>query len=76
MAPERRRRVEELYRAALAHAERERPAFLAGACAGDEALRREIEALLVQGSPTDTFPGPITQLDLELTGGWKCCSER
>ena len=76
MTPKRGRRVEELYRAALAHAERERPAFLAGACAGDEALRREIEALLVQPKPVASAfdndgltPQPQRRTDLsELSG--------
>ena len=48
MTPERWRRVEELYHAALTRGESDRPAFLASACAGDEALRREVEALLAQ----------------------------
>ena len=39
-------RIEELYHAALELAEPERAAFLAEACAGDEALRREVESLL------------------------------
>src|SRR5262245_52834800 len=39
-------RVEELYHAALERAEPEREAFLAEACAGDQALRREVESLL------------------------------
>ncbi len=46
MKPERWREVEHLYHAALQRDSNERAAFLAEACAGDEALRREIESLL------------------------------
>ena len=44
--PERWARVERLYHEALARGAHEREAFLADACAGDDALRREIESLL------------------------------
>src|SRR4051812_37509655 len=37
---------EEIFHAALAKPQAERPAFLAAACAGDEALRSRIGALL------------------------------
>jgi hypothetical protein len=48
MTPERWRQVEEMLHAALSRAERDRVAFLAHACAGDVALRREVELLLAQ----------------------------
>jgi Tol biopolymer transport system component len=48
LSPEQWRRVEELYHAALTRGEGDRTAFLASACAGDEALRREVESLLAQ----------------------------
>ncbi len=48
MEPERWRRLEELYHAALTRSERDRASFLAHACAGDEALLREVNALLAQ----------------------------
>ena len=44
--PERRRRVEDLCDAALDREVGERAAFVAAACGHDEALRREVEALL------------------------------
>jgi Tol biopolymer transport system component len=47
-------RVEELYHAALERHESERATFLQMACAGDEALLREVESLLAEGS-VDTF---------------------
>jgi hypothetical protein len=38
--------IEKLYHSALEHEPRQRQAFLRQACAGDEALRREVESLL------------------------------
>ena len=48
MQPERWRKIEEIYHAALQREESRRPAFLAEACAGDGALREEVESLLAQ----------------------------
>ena len=48
MTPERWRQVEEIRHAALSRVESDREAFLAHACAGDPALRREVEAALAQ----------------------------
>ena len=44
--PERWAQVERLYHEALTRDPHEREAFLADACAGDDALRREVESLL------------------------------
>jgi serine/threonine-protein kinase len=44
--PERWARIERLYHEALACGATERESFLASACVGDEALRREVESLL------------------------------
>jgi hypothetical protein len=38
--------TERLFREALAYGANERESFLADACAGDDALRREVESLL------------------------------
>jgi eukaryotic-like serine/threonine-protein kinase len=46
MTPERWQQIEKLFYAALEHGRDERTAFLAEACAGDEALRQEVESLL------------------------------
>jgi eukaryotic-like serine/threonine-protein kinase len=48
MRPERWEQVEQLYHAARARTGGERSAFLDAACAGDAALRREVESLLAQ----------------------------
>ena len=55
MTPERWRRVEELYHAALARDADARAAFLADACAGDEALGREVQSLLTQPPTAEGF---------------------
>jgi serine/threonine protein kinase len=55
MTPDRWQKIERLYHAALEREESERAAYLAGACAGDDALRREVESLLGQSKGTDQF---------------------
>ena len=55
MTPERWRQVEEIVHAALSRGENERTAFLAHTCAGDEALRREVESLLAQQASANGF---------------------
>jgi serine/threonine protein kinase/TolB-like protein/Flp pilus assembly protein TadD len=47
--------VEQLYHAALERGAVERGAFLAEACAGDEALRREVESLLSYEDQAENF---------------------
>ena len=53
--PERRRRIEELCDAALHREARERAAYVAAACEGDEALRQEVEALLAHAQTAEGF---------------------
>jgi Tol biopolymer transport system component len=55
MTPERWERIQELYHSAWAHAESDRARFLADACAGDDALQREVQALLDQPVSTGRF---------------------
>lgn len=55
MVPERWQSVEQLYHSALALEESERCDFLEGSCAGDEALRREVESLLVCHGKAEQF---------------------
>ena len=63
MKPERWRRIEELYHAALEREEGERAAFLAEACAGDEALRHEVESLLAcEQSAKDFMEAPALEV--------------
>jgi eukaryotic-like serine/threonine-protein kinase len=55
MHPERWRKIEKLLRLALEHSEDERAAFLKEACAGDEALRREVESVLAYRTEAERF---------------------
>ena len=55
MTPERWQQIEKIYHSALELAESERPAFLEKACAGDEALRQEVESLLRSEQSGDRF---------------------
>jgi DNA-binding beta-propeller fold protein YncE len=67
--PERRRRVEELCDAALDRDARERAAFVAVACGADEALRHEVEALLVHAQTADRFLAtPMGQVAAHVLG--------
>src|SRR5215472_16201547 len=62
MDPERCRRMEELYHAALELDPGQRGAFLSDRCREDEGLRRELESLLAEG---DNPSGPISQSELQ-----------
>src|SRR6185503_18544697 len=55
MTPERWQAVDRIYHAALARDVAARATFLADACAGDDALRREVESLLAQPSRAARF---------------------
>jgi serine/threonine-protein kinase len=55
MSADRWRRIEELYQAAYGRPAHERAAFLDEVCAGDPALRQEIESLLAQPVSTDGY---------------------
>jgi serine/threonine protein kinase/tetratricopeptide (TPR) repeat protein len=55
MKPERLQQVEQLYHAALEREDAERVLFLRDACAGDEALRREVESLLAHDKEVEDF---------------------
>jgi serine/threonine protein kinase len=55
MTPERWQKVEQVYHAALERAENQRAAYLREACAGDDALRHEVESLLAQRTAAGSF---------------------
>src|SRR4051812_1572178 len=63
MMPERWKQIEQLYYEASARAEQERSAFLDETCAGDEALRQEVETLLAFDKHDEPFievpPGDV-----------------
>jgi hypothetical protein len=55
MPAERSQRIEQLYHAARERDPGDRAAFLEQACAGDDALRREVESLLAEDSGVRSF---------------------
>ena len=55
MDAERWRKIDELVHAALEREASERPAFLQQACAGDDELRRQLEALLARDKQAENF---------------------
>src|SRR5215831_20167142 len=55
MDAERWRKIEQLYHAAQEREASDRPAFLQEACAGDEELRRKVEALLARDQQAENF---------------------
>src|SRR5439155_2334142 len=55
MNPERWHQVEQIYDSVLEHSPEERAAFLVKACAGDEALRKEVESLLACNDEAEAF---------------------
>ena len=62
MTPERWKQLESLYHAARTKSQRERSAFLASACPDDDAMRREVEALLNEPVSDDFLAEPALLL--------------
>jgi serine/threonine protein kinase/Flp pilus assembly protein TadD len=70
MTPERWRHVEELYHAALARDAPDRAQFLEDACAGDDAVRSDVESLLAQPASAEAFLGePAVVVAARLVSG-------
>jgi len=66
MTDERLQKVKQLYHAVLEHPESRRAAYLRQVCAGDDALRQEVESLLEQGNATEDFlDAPVIKLKAE-----------
>ena len=57
MTPARWQRVKEIVADALDHSAADRPVFIAGACADDDFLRREVESLLVHSEEKSNLDG-------------------
>jgi len=80
MTPERYERVMALFHAASELAPEEGAAFLAEACAGDVALRREVEELLAAGEqPHGLLDEGLAELESTVTAAkaaWAWCSVR
>jgi eukaryotic-like serine/threonine-protein kinase len=66
MTPERWRRVDELFHSALERDGAGRAAFLAEACAGDEALQREVERLIAAHEKDGSFIDSPAYADTKL----------
>ena len=62
MQPERWRKIEEIYQAALEREESRRAAFLAEACAGDGALQEEVESLLAHKDAASFIESPVMEV--------------
>jgi hypothetical protein len=71
MKHDRWRQIDELFEAALErHGAEERAAFLAEACAGDDALRREVEKMLAfDGQAEDFIETPVFGVAARLISG-------
>ena len=68
MTPERLREIEALFHEARERTGSERDAFLAGACADDRELRREVESLLAQPA-AGVIDTPIAAVVADLVAG-------
>ncbi len=63
MKPDRWRRIDELFEAALEREPKDRPAFLDKVCSGDRELRREVEKMLrIDEQATEFIPPMFSTL--------------
>ncbi len=70
MNPERWERIGQLFHAALEQEPGRRPQFLREACAGDESLRREVEALLARHAESPDFlESPALEIEARALAG-------
>src|SRR6476469_7327527 len=72
MTPERWKRIEELYHAALVQPPEGRAAFLAAACPDDGKMRREVQSLLEESDDSDNgddfLEQPATMTGVSIGG--------
>ncbi|MDQ6626175.1 MAG: protein kinase [Verrucomicrobiota bacterium] len=73
MTPERWQTIEELFQATVELAPDQRAAFLLKNCAGDDALRREVEALLLSDAAED---GAIEEITTGVAAQWAANGDR
>ena len=70
MTPERWQQIDQLFHSALERAPQERALFITEACAGDEALKREVESLLKSHERAESFiEHPPSDVAAELLAG-------
>src|SRR5215212_6815880 len=67
MTPERWQKIDALFQAAVARPRETRTVFLHEHCAGDEAMRREVEALLASDETADT---DLDEIASGVAAGW------
>ena len=68
MNPERWERVAIVYQAALDHPPADRDGFVAGACNGDEDLRREVQSLLAEDASKSPLDDSVWETAADLLG--------
>jgi eukaryotic-like serine/threonine-protein kinase len=69
MTSDRWKRIEQLYHSALEREGNQRAAFLRDACAGDDALRQEVESLLAQEKGAKGFlEAPVLEVAAKIFG--------
>ena len=73
MTPERWRRIEDVYHAALECDPTGRRTFLGNACAGDDDLRREVESLLAQDASGQILNQPLGRIADEVLSPAERC---
>ncbi|HYJ44974.1 MAG TPA: hypothetical protein VEV81_00070, partial [Pyrinomonadaceae bacterium] len=67
MTPDRWQQIDQLFHSALGRAPRERARFITEACAGDAALKREVESLLKSHERAESFiEEPASDVAAEL----------
>src|SRR5262245_41827133 len=80
MSPERARKIEDLYHAALERESAQREAFLAQACGDDEALLREVSSLVAAHERAGNFiardAGQVAAQMLEVEWGQSLAGRR
>ncbi|MDT4954158.1 MAG: eukaryotic-like serine/threonine-protein kinase [Acidobacteriota bacterium] len=67
MATDRWQQIKEIFHSALERGPAERPAYLAGACAGDESIRSEVESLIAAHEKDGSF---IDSPAYEVAAAW------
>ena len=70
MSVGRRQKISQIVRAALALDGHERAAFLADACGGNEALRREVELLLENQRHSEALPVTAAEVEAKTLAGF------
>src|SRR5258708_31667010 len=69
MTPERHQQIKEIFNSAFEHSPDTREAYITEACAGDDALRAEVESLLaVYDTPDNPLDTPVAEVAAGVIG--------